>query len=137
MMPRPVGLTVMILLALAQTLFGAFRAVQWFELGREQMERGIFVFPLAGMLMIVRGGLVVVIALLYLAFAIGAWARQAWSWWLGLTAACLNVTLVLWLVIDGAEITSALMTALIPSVLACYLIAPAGRQALTRRAAVT
>jgi hypothetical protein len=84
--------------------------------------------------MIVRGGLVVVIALLYFAFAIGAWARQAWSWWLGLTATCLNVTLVLWLVIDGAEITWALMTALLPIVLTCYLIAPAGRQALTRRA---
>jgi len=132
-MRRPVGLTVVILLAVAQTLFGAFRAVQWVELGRDQMERGIFMFPLAGMLMMVRGGLVVVIALLYLAFAIGALARQEWAWWLGLTAACLNVSLALWLVIDGSPVIPTLITALIPIVLVCYLIAPAGRQALTHR----
>ena len=133
-MQRPVGLTVVILLALAQTLFGAFRAVQWFELGSEQIERGIFALPLAGMLMMVRGGIVVVIALLYLAFVIGALARQGWAWWLGLTAAVLNVTLALWLMIDGAQVTSALITALIPIVLVCYLITAAGRHALTRRA---
>ena len=133
-MQRPVGLTVVILLALAQMIFGAVRAVQWFKLGREQIERGIFMYPLAGMLMMVRGGIVVGIALLYLAFAIGAWARQEWAWWLGLAAAVLNVTLALWLVIDGAPVTSALITALIPVVLVCYLITPAGRQALTRRA---
>ena len=132
-MQRPVGLMVVILLALVQTLFGAFRAVQWFELGKELTERGIFVYPMAGMLMMVRGGLVVVIALLFLAFAIGALARQEWAWWLGLTAACLNVGLALWLVIDGSPVIPALITTLIPVVLVCYLIAPAGRQALTQR----
>ena len=74
-MQRPVGLMVVILLALVQTLFGAFRAVEWFDLGRELIGRGILMAPMAGMLMMVRGGLVVVIALLFLAFAIGALAR--------------------------------------------------------------
>ena len=132
-MQRPVGLMVVILLALVQTLFGAFRAVEWFDLGRELIGRGILMAPMAGMLMMVRGGLVVIIALLFLAFAIGAWARQAWSWWLGLTAACLNVGLALWLVIDGSPVIPALITTLIPVVLVCYLITPAGRQALTQR----
>ena len=132
-MQRPVGLTVVIVLALAQTLFGAFRAVQWFELGRELIEGGIFVYPLAGRLMMVRGGLVVIIALLYLAFAIGAWARQGWAWWLGLIAAFLNVTIALWLVPDGAPVIPVLISTLIPLVMVCYLIAPAGRQALTHR----
>ena len=132
-MQRPVGLTVMIVLALAQTLYGAFRAVQWFELARELIESGILVYPMAGMLMMVRGGLVVVIALLYFAFAIGAWACQGWAWWLGLTVAFMNVTIALWLLIDGAPVIPVLIWASIPVVLVCYLIAPAGRQALTHR----
>ncbi|WP_447983171.1 hypothetical protein [Nitrospira sp. Nam74] len=132
-MQRPVGLRVVIVLALVQMLFGAFRAVQWFELGRELIEGGIFMYPLAGRLMMVRGGLIAIIALLYLAFAIGAWARQGWAWWLGLIAAFLNVTITLWLVFDGVQVIPVLISALIALVLVCYLIAPAGRQAFTHR----
>jgi len=43
------------------------------------------------------------------------------------------VGLALWLVIDGSPVIPALITTLIPVVLVCYLITPAGRQALTQR----
>ena len=89
-----------------------------------------------GILTAARGGLVAIIALLYLVFAVGALRQDAWSWWVGLAAALLNGLLVVNMMVQGASIPLSLLWAVVPLVLVTYLFAPAGRRALggqTRR----
>ena len=52
---RPLGLTVIAVLALAQGLFGVLRTLHWVEVGGDFMERGLLILPLLGLLAIGRG----------------------------------------------------------------------------------
>jgi hypothetical protein len=130
-MRRPVGLTVVALLALVQTVMGSVRAVFWFELGDDMMAQGLLVTSVAGMLMMARAGIVALVVLLYATFSIGALARQGWAWWVGVLAAVLNLGILLPIWLTGEDLIPALTLTVIPLVLVCYLMAPAGRQALT------
>ena len=133
---RPRGLTIVAALALLQGVLGLLRGFEIVRFGVNLADRGVLLLPLLGILTAARGGLVAIIAVLYLLFAIGALRQDAWSWWIGLAAALLNGLLVVNAIVQGASIGLSLLWAVVPVVLVSYLFAPAGRRALggqTRR----
>ncbi len=127
---RSVGLTVIAVLALAQGVLGILRAFQLFSIGIDLAGRGVLFLPLMGVVTFARGGLVVVIALLYILFAWGALTRRHWAWWVGLVASLVNGLVVLSIVSGGESVVRASFWVVVPVILVCYLLAPVGRQAL-------
>ena len=129
---RTVGLTVVAVLALVQSVAGVLRALQWFDVGSDLMGQGLLLLPLIGLVAIGRGVLVAALALLLLVFACGAWLQRSWARWLGIFLAIVNLLLVLSVATQGESPARALVWAIVPVVMLYYLRTPAGRQALTR-----
>ena len=127
---RPPGLTIVAALALVQGVLGLLRSYEVVRFGVDLAVRGALLLPLLGIVTVARGGLVAIVALLYLLFAVGALRQSAWSWWIGLAAALLNGLLVVNAMAQGASIAQSLLWAVVPLVLVSYLFAPAGRRAL-------
>ena len=127
---RPPGLTIVAALALLQGVLGLLRSYDVVRIGVDLAERGVLLLPLLGIVTVARGGLVAIVALLYLLFAVGALRQSAWSWWIGLAAALLNGLLVVNAMAQGASVAQSLPWAVVPLVLVSYLFAPAGRRAL-------
>jgi hypothetical protein len=127
---RPRGLMIVAALALLQGVLGLLRSFGLVRLGVNLTEQGALLLPLLGILTAARGGVVAIIALLYLLFAVGALRQSAWAWWVGLAAALLNGLLVVNTMVQGASIALSLLWAVVPLVLVTYLFAPAGRRAL-------
>jgi hypothetical protein len=129
-------LTIVAALALLQGVLGLLRSFDIVRFGVKLTGQGVLLLPMLGILTAARGGLVAIIALLYLVFAVGALRQDAWSWWVGLAAALLNGLLVVNTMVQGASIVLSLLWAVVPLILVSYLFAPAGRRALegqTRR----
>ena len=129
---RTVGLTVVAVLALVQSIAGVLRALQWFDVGSDLMGQGLLLLPLIGLVAIGRGVLVAALALLLLVFACGAWLQRSWARWLGIFLAIVNLLLVLSVATQGESPARALVWAIVPVVMLYYLRTPAGRQALDR-----
>ena len=129
-MKRPVGLTVVAILALAQGVLGALRAAKLIEVGSDLLGRGLVLVPIIGTVAIARGILVAGIGFLYVLFAWGAFTRRGWARGVGFAAAVLNGLVVLSFVVQEGFGVSALLWIIVPVVLVCYLLAPAGRRAL-------
>ena len=127
---RPLGLTIVAVFALLQGVLGLLRSYDVVRIGVDLAERGVLLLPLLGIVTVARGGLVAIVALLYLLFAVGALRQSAWSRWIGLAAALLNGLLVVNAMAQGASIAQSLLWAVVPLVLVSYLFAPAGRRAL-------
>jgi hypothetical protein len=123
-------LTIVAALALLQGVLGLLRSFDIVRFGVKLTGQGVLLLPMLGILTAARGGLVAIIALLYLVFAVGALRQDAWSWWVGLAAALLNGLLVVNTMVQGASIPLSLLWAVVPVVLVSYLFAPAGRRAL-------
>ena len=117
-------------LALAQGIFGVLRALHWFEIGSDLMERGILLLPSIGMVAYLRGAVVAVIALLYVAFAVGLFTGRDWARPLGLIAALLNLVLVASAVVQGEPFLRALLWAIVPVIVIWHALSPAGRRAI-------
>ena len=129
---RTVGLTVVAVLALVQSIAGVLRALQWFDVGSDLMGQGLLLLPLIGLVAIGRGVLVAALALLLFVVACGAWLQRSWARWLGIFLAIVNLLLVLSVATQGESPARALVWAIVPVVMLYYLRTPAGRQALTR-----
>jgi hypothetical protein len=123
-------LTIVAALALLQGVLGLLRSFDIVRFGVKLTGQGVLLLPMLGILTAARGGLVAIIALLYLVFAVGALRQDAWSWWVGLAAALLNGLLVVNTMVQGASIALSLLWAVVPVVVVSYLFAPAGRRAL-------
>lgn len=130
-MQCPFGLTIVAILALAQATFGVLRAVGWFQVGSDLMGRGLLLLPMIGVMAYARGALVAALALLYIAFAFGLLGGRSWARPVGLTAATLNLLLALSVLLQGEFFTRAILWLIVPVIVVWYLLAPAGRQALT------
>jgi predicted membrane protein len=74
--------------------------------------------------------LVAVLALLLVVFACGALLQRRWARWLGIFLAIVNLLLVLSIVMQGESAARALVWAIVPVVMLCYLFSPPGRQTL-------
>ena len=129
---RTVGTTIIALLALAQGVLCVLRAFRWFRVGAELSGHGIIVLPLLGVVAFGRGGIVIVMAVLYGVFAVGAILHRRWAWWLGLFVVVVNGLLLAGVVMEGETITRAVVWIVAPTILICYLLSTAGREAFGR-----
>jgi hypothetical protein len=120
-MKRPLGLVVVVVLAVVQGVLAFLRANQWFQVGVDLVGQGLVFIPLMGLVAIGRGGLVAGIGLLYVLFAVGALGGKNCAWWTGLIAALMNVFLVLNLMFLGESIVRSLFWVIVPAILLYYL----------------
>src|SRR5262245_3841863 len=88
--------------------------------------------PLIVMMAEAKGGLLAVLALMFLVFVVGAWRMHAWAWWVGLLASVSSILYVVRVVLGGAPIAIGLFVIIIPVVIVWYLLAPMGRQVFVR-----
>jgi hypothetical protein len=132
-MQPQVTLKIIAFLAFVQGLAGILRAVNWLQTGVDLFGEGILLLPLVGAVAILRGLFVSVVALLYVFFTIGALLGKRWARWVGLTAAIVNLLLVLNAMIQGtAGFTEVIAWSLIPALLVIYLLSNAGRKAFSQ-----
>ena len=124
---RGVSATVVAVLAILQGLLGLLRSAETFRLGIDLGQRGVLLLPLFGALAMASSGLMALVAGLYLAFAVGALRRRAWSRGVGLAAAAINGLLVVNALVQGAAPIPALLWAVVPVIVAVHLLAPARR----------
>ena len=128
--PRPMGLVVVAVLALAQGVLGILRAVHWIEIGSDLMQQGVVLIPIIGAMAFGRAVLVTLFVALYVLLAWGLLVRRGWARPLGLTVALVNLAIVGLALLGGESPGRALLWAIVPVVLAGYLLGPAGRRAL-------
>jgi hypothetical protein len=128
--PMPIFIAI---LALVQGVLGVFRAFEWFNGGADLLGQGLLILPLVGAVAFARGGLVIVLAMLYALFAVGLLLQKSWAWWLGLSVAAISILLVLNVVILGESVSRAGFWLIAPIIIAAYLLSPPGRAAATRR----
>jgi hypothetical protein len=127
---RNAGMTIIAVLALVQSVLGVLRTLHWFDAGSDLMGQGLLLFPLMGVVAFFRGGFVAVIATLYVVFAYGAFVGRSWARWLGIVVASVTLLLAVSVVIQGESPVRALVWSIVPVIMICYLLSPAGRQAL-------
>jgi uncharacterized membrane protein (DUF2068 family) len=119
-----------VMLALVQGVLGVLRAFEWFNIGADQFGRGLLILPLVGAVAFARGGLVIVVAMLYILFAVGMLLQKSWARWLGLSVAAISVLLVLNVVIQGESVLRAAFWLIAPIIIAAYLLSRSGRAAV-------
>ena len=73
-----------------------------------------------------------VIALCYILFVLGALLHQRWAWALGLGISLVTGLVVLSLMLKGAADIWSLLWLIVPVVLVRYLLSPVGRQEFRR-----
>jgi hypothetical protein len=123
---RTLGMTIIAVLAIVQSVLGILRAFHWFDIGSDLLGQGLLILPMVGMVAYARGFLVIAIALLYVVFAVGLFTRRVWAWSLGLVVAVVNLVLVLSVLIQGESLMQALFWMIVPVVILSYLLSPNG-----------
>lgn len=124
--PRPRGLTVIAILAVVQGVTGVVLALAFIGRGIELLMRGRLILGLLGLAV---GALVAIGPALHLVFAWGALALRSWAWWLGIFAGAVSLIGLSVLLGEGEAPVLALLRAIIPVALICYLVTPGGRAA--------
>src|SRR5687768_7181764 len=117
-------------LAVLQGVLGLLRSLELFRVGTDLVGQGVLFIPLMGLVTVARGGLIGLVAVLYILFACGALMRKNWGWWAGLVAAVINALLVLSLVMQGEAVVHSLVWTIVPAILLWYLFSPPGRELL-------
>jgi hypothetical protein len=129
-MSKSVSFKIIVLLALLQGVFGLLRAYNWVQIGANLFGQGILLLPFIGAVAVMRGLFISVVALLYVVFVLGAFLGRSWAWWVCVTAAVVNLLLVLSALAQGAPVTQAIAWSVIPAILIVYLFSQMGRDAL-------
>jgi hypothetical protein len=129
MMERPTHLTIIAWLAFVQGFMVTLVALIWFGIASYfSPDSSGITSPLMVMIAEAKGAVLVVLALLYLVFAVGVWRMRNWAWWVGLLASALSILYVVRVVLGGGSIIVGLFVLIIPLVLIWYLLSPTGRQ---------
>jgi hypothetical protein len=131
-MKRTVRLIVIAVLAMMQGIVGLLRAFEWFRVGIDMSRQGILLLPILGAVAFTWGKLVLMLALCYILFALGALFNQRWAWGLGLGVSLVTGLVVLDLMRKGVADLWSLLWLIVPVVLVWYLLSPVGRQAFRR-----
>lgn len=128
-MERPTHLTIIAWLAFVQGFMVTLVALIWFGIASYfSPDSSGITSPLMVMIAEAKGAVLVVLALLYLVFAVGVWRMRNWAWWVGLLASALSILYVVRVVLGGGSIIVGLFVLIIPLVLIWYLLSPTGRQ---------
>jgi hypothetical protein len=129
-MSKSVGLNIILLLALVQGGFGLLRAYNWVQIGTDLFGQGLLLLPLFGAVAVMRGLFVLAVASLYVLFVIGALLGKSWAWSCCVTAAIINLLIVVSALFQGAGLAEAIVWSVIPIILLVYLFSEAGSTAL-------
>lgn len=128
-MERPTHLTIIAWLTFVQGFMVTLVALLWFGIASYfSPDSSGITSPLMVMIAEAKGAVLVVLALLYLVFAVGVWRMRNWAWWVGLLASALSILYVVRAVLGGGSIIVGLFVLIIPLVLIWYLLSPTGRQ---------
>jgi hypothetical protein len=131
-MERPRHLTIIASLAFVQGFMVTLVALIWFGIASVFSTDSGTKWPLLVMMAEAKGGLLVVLALLYLVFVVGAWHMRNWAWWVGLLASVLSILYVVRALLGGGSIVIALCVLIIPLIIIWYLLSPTGKQIFVR-----
>ncbi|HEY1232155.1 MAG TPA: hypothetical protein VGH22_02120, partial [Candidatus Binatia bacterium] len=71
-MDRTPGLKIVAVLALVQGGLVLLRAYNWVQIGSNLFGQGLLLLPFVGIIAVMRGLFVLMVALLYIVFAVGA-----------------------------------------------------------------
>ncbi len=124
---RSASTIIIAILAVVQGLLGLLRTAHWVEIGSDLFGRGVLLLPIFGMMVIGRGILVALIAVLYGVFAWGLLAGRGWARGLGLVVAVVHLILA-GLALGGGEfIAQDLLWVVVPVIVVVYLLGPGSR----------
>jgi hypothetical protein len=129
-MNRSLSFKIILFLAFLQGVFGLLRAYDWVQFGVDLFGRGTLLLPFVGVIAVMSGLIISVVALLYLLSVFGALLEKPWAWWTGLIAVVLNLLLVLPSLAQGAPVLEVLAGSTIPVILLFYLFFPRRSHAL-------
>lgn len=120
---RPTGITILAVLAAIFGVLGLLGSLAVVGLGG--LGFGLVGAANAGIFFTLFGLAGLVLSIVELAFAYGAWTLKPWAWQLGLYASGANAALaVLNLVLGWSVITSAVISVAIAGVIIYYLMTP-------------
>ena len=129
-MQNPLSFKFILLLAIVQGIAALLRAFYWVQIGVDLFGQGLLLLPLVGAVAVMRGLFISVVAFLYLLFVVGALLGKSWARWVCLTAAIVNLLLVLSALAQGAVVLQAIAWSVIPVISIFYLFSQTGRDAL-------
>jgi hypothetical protein len=129
-MNRSLSFKIILFLAFLQGVFGLLRAYDWVQFGVDLFGQGTLLLPFVGVIAVMSGLIISVVALLYLLSVFGALLEKPWAWWTGLIAVVLNLLLVLPSLAQGAPVLEVLAGSTIPVILLFYLFFPRRSHAL-------
>jgi len=129
-MSKSSSFKIILLLALVQGVAGMLRAFNWVQFGVDLFSQGLLLLPLVGTVAVMRGLFISAVALLYLLSVVGALLAKRWAWSTSLTAAVLNLMIVLGGLVRGAPVVQAVAWSVIPVILLLYLFSGSRRDAL-------
>jgi hypothetical protein len=114
---RPTGITILAILAAIAGVLGLFGSLLFIGIG------GAFAGTTGlGGLVVVVGLLLLVLSVLYLVFAWGAWTLKPWAWTLGVGLSAASIVLtVLQLITGMSEPVGAIISIAISAVIIYYL----------------
>jgi hypothetical protein len=138
---RPTGVTILAILALLGGILDLFGAFGMFSLAamsavaNQLAGATVATAPLAAYGTIL-GVILLVIGVLAIAFAIGAWMLKSWGWTLGIVVEALAILLALVTAVLSGDIVSGLIGQIIGIVISAaiiyYLLRPEIKQAFGR-----
>jgi hypothetical protein len=118
---RPLGITILAILAAIGGVLGLLGGL------------GMMALFGAGGLFMILGLVTLVVSVLYLAFAYGAWTLQPWGWTLGVALAVISIVITLLQLTQGmTNFVSALISIAISGVILYYLFQPDVKAAFGR-----
>jgi hypothetical protein len=126
-MSRPLGVTILAILALIGGIFGLVGGIGAVFGGGIAAAAG---FVQISGLVTIMGLLVLALAVVGLALAYGFWTLKPWAWQLGLILEVVNVGVaILQVIFGGIGIASILGTLVVAGIIIYYLNTPAVRKA--------
>jgi hypothetical protein len=128
MTARPGGATAAAVLAVVQSVLGAFVGLVLLRLATFFGEDGGMLSPLVMTLAEANGLFWLAVAVLYVAFAAGAWRVRPWSWWLGVLVSGVNIVYLAGILLNGGS-AMAVAGLAVPVAVLGILLAPSIRQA--------
>ena|ERR1044071_4755281 len=123
---RPQGVTILAVLSAIGGVLGLLGSLALIGLG------GVVGTDLGGMAMIL-GLVTLVLSVLEIAFAYGAWTLKPWGWTLGIVVAVISLVSSLLVVVMGGSITGQIISIVIAGVILYYLMQPNIKAAFGRR----
>jgi hypothetical protein len=131
-MKTSLSFKIILFLAFVQGVLGLLRAYDWVQFGVDLFSQGALLLPFCGVVAMMSGLIISVVALLYMLSVFGALLAKAWAWWTALTAVVLNLLLLLPSLAQGAPVLELLAWSAIPVILLLYLFYPRTSNALRR-----